>query len=190
MFLTSMGMAELWGGMERRGKQLGQDAGPDIDQVFREYTPTLLRYLTSRVGSEAEARDLAQEAYLRLTRVSDSDLIRQPEAYVFRIAANLANEFLLKRRKAGHTVELEAVLETGGDGDSAAFEKQLEARSALRRLAAILEDLPPLYRAVLLLRRRDGLSHAEIARELSISPHTVHRYLTRALAACRAAWTE
>ncbi len=158
--------------------------------MFRDYTPTLLRYLTSRVGSESEARDLAQEAYLRLTRVADGDLIRHPEAYVFRIAANLANEFLLKRRKANETVELDTVLETGGDGDAAAFEKHLEARSALRQLETILNDLPPLYRAVLLLRRRDGLSHAEIARELNISPHTVHRYLTRALASCRAAWTE
>ncbi len=174
-----------------RHENLSRHRGrPDLDQVFRDYTPTLLRYLTSRIGSEAEARDLAQEAYLRLTRVADGDLIRQPEAYVFRIAANLANEFLLKRRKSSETVELDTVLETGIDGDKAAFEQQLEARSSLRRLETILEELPPLYRAVLLLRRRDGLSHAEIASELNISPHTVHRYLTRALASCRAALTE
>ncbi len=107
---------------------------PDLEQVFRDYSPTLLRYLISRVGSEAEARDLSQEAYLRLSRVADGDLIRQPEAYVFRISANLANEFLLKRHKSGETVELDTVLESGIGGDTDAFEQHLEARSALRRL--------------------------------------------------------
>lgn len=162
----------------------------NLATVYKNYTPTLLRYLSSRIGTSTEAHDLAQEAYLRFTRVPDPDLIRQPEAYLFRIAANLANEFLLKRTATGDNLDLDALSEMGGDGDGVAFEQKMETRSAIRRLEKITAELPPLYQKILLLRSRDGFSHAEIAEKLKISPHTVHRYLTRALAKCRADWTE
>jgi len=147
-----------------------------------------MRYLRQRVSNEADASDLAQEAFLRLTRVKHSDLIEQPAAYLFRIAANLANEFHLRERTRPRTVDLDTLAEFGGDGDGDQFQREMEARSGVKALESVLENLPPLYRAVLLLRKRDGYSHAEIAEKLDVSPHTVHRYLTRALARCRAEW--
>lgn len=176
--------------MARRRRHLGGSGQRRFGDVIAEYQPTLLRYLAFRVGGEADAHDLAQEAYFRLSRVPDPDLIQKPEAYLFRIAANLANEFLLKRSSTPISMDLDTLQDHGGDGDGAAFEASMEARSAIRRLEQILERLPPLYRSILILRKRDGLSHQEIAEELDISPHTVHRYLTKALAACRAEWTE
>ena len=162
----------------------------DIASVFRQYSPFLLRYLSSRLGSEAEAHDLAQEAYLRLLRVPDLEIIEKPEAYLFRISANLANEFLLKRAKSGDTVDFDGLEDTGGISDEAQFEQQIEVRSSVRRLDSILDTLPPLYRTVLLMRKRDGYSHREIAERLKISTHRVHRCLKKALAKCRSEWPE
>ncbi len=154
--------------------------------LFEEYGPTLLRYLSYRVGNEADASDLSQEAYLRLTRVKDIDLIEKPAAYLFRIAANLASEFHLRNKNRPQTVDLETWSEQGSDGDGDQFQRDMEARSGVKALESVLDDLPPLYKSILLLRKRDGYSHAEIAEKLDISTHTVHRYLTRALAKCRA----
>ena len=64
------------------------------------------------------------------------------------------------------------------------FERWLDTQ---RQLAAILDELPPLYRAILLLQKRDGMSYVEIAKELDLSVHTVEKYLFRALALVRAA---
>lgn len=64
----------------------------------------------------------------------------------------------------------------------------MEARAAIQRLDSILDELPPLYRAILLLRKRDGYSHAEIANRVGKSKATVHIYLTRALTRCRELW--
>ena len=58
------------------------------------------------------------------------------------------------------------------------------------RLDAILQDRPPLYRAVLLLRKRDGYSHAEISEKLGITKTTVRTYLTRALSRCFEEWED
>ena len=53
----------------------------------------LLRFLGARLPNEQDAQELAQEAYLRMLRVSDANLIRDPAAYLFRIARGLLQEW-------------------------------------------------------------------------------------------------
>ena len=60
-------------------------------------------------------------------------------------------------------------------------------KNTIQELEKILVTLPPVYQSVLLLRKRDGLNHAEIAEKLGISIHTVRKYLTRAMTECRKA---
>ncbi|MEM1103711.1 MAG: RNA polymerase sigma factor [Pseudomonadota bacterium] len=162
----------------------------DLEAAYLAFRPTLLRYLASRVGNPDDAQDIAQEGYLRLLRVKDADVIEKLEGYLFRIVANLANEHLYKRGRSLETFDLDALMERGADGDAMAGEAHLEARAAIRKLDAILSELPPLYRAILLLRKRDGYSHAEIAKRVGKSKATVHVYLTRALTRCRELWEE
>lgn len=158
--------------------------------VLQDYAPRLLRFLEMRTGNRSDARDLAQEAYFRLCRVKNPDLIREPEAYLFRIAANLVSEFTLRSRSQPTLVELDGDLAELRQGDGGSFCDHLENRAEIERLNEIISELPPVYRAVLLLRKRDGFSHEEIAKRLSISPHTVHKYLTRALLRCRTGWAD
>ena len=40
----------------------------DIEALYNQYQPGLLRYLTRFTGDPNEAEDVAQEAYLRLVR--------------------------------------------------------------------------------------------------------------------------
>lgn len=165
--------------------------GTDRDalrRAFIAFRPTLLCYLSSRLGNPEDAHDIAQEAYLRLERVKDPSLVQKPEGYFFQIVKNLATEFLIKRGASLETMDLSTLMSFGGDGDDGQSTVQLEMRAAIVRLSHILEDLPPLYRSVLLLRKRDGYSHAEIADQLGIAKSTVHVYLTRALKRCREEW--
>jgi RNA polymerase sigma factor (sigma-70 family) len=164
-----------------------EGAGARFGGVMRQYAPRLLRFLELRTGSRADAQDLAQEAYMRLCRVPRGELIQKPESYLFRIAINLAGEFTLRRSKQPATVDIAAIEADLGHGDGGSYCEQLENRSEIQMLEKVLADLPSLCQAVLLLRKRDGYSHEEIAEKLSISPHTVHKYLTRALFQCRMA---
>lgn len=158
--------------------------------VFEQYGPKLRRFLAYRVGNELDAQDLAQEAYLRLCRVEHFELIRQPDAYLFKIADNLANEFLMKKRRQPTMIDIYHEHSLQDDNNIQDGLRQCQQRTGIRQLERILADMPPLYSAILLLRKRDGYSHQEIAAKLNISPHTVHSYLKRALAKCRALWVE
>lgn len=161
-----------------------------FENVIEQFAPRLLRFLEMRTGSRQDAQDLAQEAYFRLCRVREPDLIQSPESYLFRIASNLAHEFVLRRRAQPGFVELDPGHAETEESQVNAFGEELEVRSQVEQLEKILAELPPLYQAVLLMRKRDGYSHEEIAERLSISPHTVHKYLSRALLRCRTVWAE
>jgi RNA polymerase sigma-70 factor (ECF subfamily) len=155
-----------------------------------QYYTELHRFLVRRLRGSQQAQDLAQEAYLRLLRVERGELVRQPRAYLYRIAVNLVSEFRLRARREPITYDSDtlaelaeiASVETSSDAQRAADAEQVET---------LLEQLPPLYRAILILRKRDGLSYPEIAQQLDISVHTVKKYLARAVAKCRHAnWSE
>lgn len=165
----------------------------DVDKpakIFARHELQVRRFLLSRLGSVEDAEDLAHETYLRLTRVKHLNLIRNPEAYLIRIASNLFNELKLDRNKELSNIPYEDVENTKHEGDKSAFEDTLENRAEITRLENLLKDLPPHYAAVLLMRKRDGYSPAEIAEKLGITHSTVTTYLKRALAQVRAEWAE
>lgn len=162
----------------------------EVEKAYKAFRPTLLRYLTARVGNSHDAQDIAQEGYFRLLRVSDPEIIDKIEGYLFRIVTNLANEHLYRRGRSLETLDLDTLIERGGDGDGNIEEARLEALAAMQKLDRILEQIPPLYRAILLMRKRDGYSHNEIAERLGKSKATVHVYLTRAISRCRELWED
>jgi RNA polymerase sigma-70 factor (ECF subfamily) len=164
-------------------------SAPSLAEIaFAQYRPALHRFLMRRLSCAESAKDLAQEAYLRLMRVEDAELIDEPQAYLFRIASNLIYEHRQRIRKDVVTFDsrlVEHASERVPDPLST-----LEASEKLgmeRQLDSILKQLPPLYAAILVMKKRDGLSLQEIADELDISVHTVKKYLFRAIARCRAA---
>ena len=133
-----------------------------------------------RLADEQDARDLAQEAYLRLLRASHSKLILDPEAYLFRIARNLVYEWYSSPRPPAEPIEERDLADTSlSVEDSAGIAQQMD------RLDDVLKQLSPKCRAVVLMHRRDGMTYDEIGAALGISSSMVKKYLSRGLAHCR-----
>lgn len=138
-----------------------------------------------RLSSAQNAQDLAQEAYLRLLSVEDADLVRQPHAYLFRIASNLVYEYRLRERNDVVTFNSLTVEQLSEQPQHFSREDLGDQLSVERQLEKVLAQLPSLHRAILVMRKRDGLSYTEIAQALGISVHTVKKYLLRAVTQCR-----
>ena len=167
-----------------------EESREELKRAFLAFRPTLLAFLASRLGNTDDAHDVAQEAYLRLDRVKDPRLIEKPESYFFQIVKNLSSEVLSRRSASIEDLDLDSLMTMSGDGDGNAGALYLEVRAAIARLDAILDELPPLYRTVLLLRKRDGYAPGEIAEHLGLTKTTVRTYLARALFRCRQAWED
>jgi RNA polymerase sigma factor (sigma-70 family) len=144
----------------------------------------LVRFIARRLRSVADARDLAHEAYVRLLRVKRRDLIRDPQAYLYRIAANVLYEFELKRKADAIGLTRCAEYQVA-EADFGHPERDVEALLARKRIEAVLGQLSPRCRAVLILYRRDGLTYKEIGTRIGISTSMVKKYLARGLRHCR-----
>jgi RNA polymerase sigma-70 factor (ECF subfamily) len=154
------------------------------DQAIKSSNRRLLRYLSSRLPNQQGAQDLAQEAYLRLLRRRLADLIKDPEAYLFRIATNLIHEYWLKAEIERGAVSDREDIELLAQGPSS-LDSNIADNQKMEALIRILKVLPAMQRDVVLLHRRDGLTYAEIATRLDTSPDMVKKYLAKGLARCR-----
>jgi RNA polymerase sigma factor (sigma-70 family) len=151
------------------------------------YRNDLHRFLVSRLANREDVRDLAQEAYLRYIQ-ADVSTIRSPRDYLFRLAGTLISEWILLRDRSPVTCDSRlADLRSTHLADSSA--DACEQLSTQEQLEHVLEQIPLVYRRVLILSRCHGLSYEEIAEELGLKRETVHKYIVRATAfARRAQW--
>jgi RNA polymerase sigma factor (sigma-70 family) len=164
-------------------------------QLFADHHASLSGYFRRRIADRSDAEDLAQEVYLRLLR-SDAGArcdggtrdIRNPEAYLYTVAANLAREHAAARSRTPVTVEdIDRVADS--IADDRLGEEALEREHRYRLLVEAIDRLPPKNRAVLLMQHRDELSYREIAERLQVSTHMVKKHVVKALALCRRAIT-
>jgi RNA polymerase sigma-70 factor (ECF subfamily) len=153
-----------------------------IERLFREHNQSLLRFLMTKLRSPQEARDVAQEAYVRLLQLDNPDAVSYLRAFLFKTAANLAIDRLRSRRAESRRLEMEFFAEPPAAPDP---QHDLADAEALRVIEESLQRLPPKCRQAFLLRRFDGLRSAEIARRMHIPERTVRHYIEEAIVYCR-----
>jgi RNA polymerase sigma factor (sigma-70 family) len=161
-----------------------------VERLFAQHRRPLQAFLYQRVRRRPDAAELAQEVYVRMLRVPDMEAIRNPEAYLYTVASNLAKEHeRAERRFAGMLdvddgqVQEQLAQEQLAQLPSAAA--QLDDEQRIKRLREVLQQLPPKCHAAVILQYWHGLSYEEIGLRLGISSHMVKKYLSRALTHCR-----
>ncbi len=155
------------------------------ERLYKARGGDLLRYLRRSAGSDADARDIAQEAFLRFWRLEDAERLRAPEAYLFRIAGNLLYERRLRQRGERKG---EAAAEPLVD-DSTPLDLAVAAEE-ITMLRTAVRGLPALWRAILTLHLRDGLTFAQISTQTGITTSLAKKYYYKAVSACRERLTD
>ena len=131
----------------------------------------------------AEVDDLAQEVFLRLLRYSDDVAVENPQGYLFKIAANVANEWRDRSRvRQPHDRSWldELQIDPSDQPDNAMFQSRVS-----KHLQTAVDQLPQRQREVLLLHVNEGLTYKQIADRLGVTYRIVLRDLTRAYASLR-----
>jgi RNA polymerase sigma-70 factor (ECF subfamily) len=141
----------------------------------RRWNRSLFQFLGRRVRAKVDIEDLAQETYLRLLRASDLSEVRNPQAYLLRVAHHV----LVEWRDRQPPLEAVDALPEDLLVDDSTPELELQASLSQKRLQYTLEAVSPTMRAILLMRLRDELSCNDIAGRLDITTRQVKRYLAR-----------
>ncbi|HEX2855799.1 MAG TPA: sigma-70 family RNA polymerase sigma factor [Opitutaceae bacterium] len=157
----------------------------DFASLYRTTIAPLRRYLGRLLGSTTEAQDVAHDAYLRVYPSVTNQSAEQPEALLYTTARRLAINRL--KRRSISPISREALLQDAAPSREPGVEQQVMARQELSLLQAAIAELPEGCRTVLLLRKVELLSHAEISQRLGIAISTVEKQHARALRLLRAA---
>ena len=150
--------------------------------IFRKYKAELHRWLTRRLRNPDAADDVAQEVFIRLSRVDKADYVRKPLAYVFGIAFHVISEYQIREEQERVTYDSSMVDQMDQHPSMVVPDEFADRLNLQRQIEAALAELPAPYRTVLLLCKRDGMTYEEAAAASGLSVHTVEKYLVRAKA--------
>ena len=175
-------------------KQLVQQAAAGDTAAFEtlvERYQQQVYHLTLRmVGNDADAQDLAQEAFVRAWRgLGSFQFTSQFSTWLYRLTSNICIDFLRaqKRRKVVSLTMLQDDEDKQWelpDGDPLPEQRMID-REEREALGRAFRALDPDYRQVLWLLYFEDMSHKEAAAVMGRSVHAAETLAYRARAALK-----
>jgi RNA polymerase sigma-70 factor (sigma-E family) len=158
-----------------RSLETGERSVEDFEEFVRASLPGLLRYGHALAGNPHDGADLVQSVLEKVgSRWNTVKRTEDPLSYVRRAMANAHISVWRRRRRERLVADPpESPAATGPDS----FDNE--------PLWQALRALPQRQRAVIVLRYYEGLSEAEIAQTLRVSPGTVKSQASKAMASLR-----
>ena len=172
--------------------------------VYSERVRRIIRFrLDRKLRSKLDSVDVVQEVLLLalgglkdFTYRSEGDFLR----WLSRIAENklrdIFDEFHADKRDIRKEIPFKEQRRSAGDAWSASLGPMrvptpsviMRKKEALDKLEKALDELKPEYKEAIVLKRIEGLSHAEIGEKLGKSAKAVSMLLSRAMTALTIAY--
>lgn len=158
-----------------------------LKALFMAHRAELVRFIRARSGDAVEVDDLMQDLWLKLAKLNPGP-IANGRAYLFRMTNNLVLDHRRSKQRAMSRDRQWS--DADGDFGLSPIERAdpaLTAEDALCRdqeIAALrdaIAKLPPRSQIALIQYRLEGLSQAEIAKQMGISRSGVEKHLAIAM---------
>ncbi len=156
-----------------------EDRASTVSRLFREHNRTLIGFLFARLRNEQEAREIAQEAYVKVLQFEQKPGAASfMRSYLFRVAENLAVDRVRQRRTRARLDQLNSI------GDL--FEEDVAERGAiagqeLSLLKQIVAELPDKCGEAFRLHKLQDSPLPEVAECMGLTERMVRKYVARAL---------
>lgn len=160
----------------------------ELERFVEEYGDRAYGFAYGLCGSEPEARELTQEAFVKIFERADQfDETRSLETWFLTVLKNVFRDSLRRWDRRGK-VALDApigddgmtVADALGDEREEALLDRLERQENAARLHQALATLPPLSRGIIALIDMEGLGYEEAAQALDLPLGTVRSRINRA----------
>jgi RNA polymerase sigma-70 factor (ECF subfamily) len=177
-------------------RQAQNGSRPAFDALVRQYDGAVLRLALHLLGSESDAQDISQEAFLKAYRyIGNFRFECSFYTWIYRIVTNLCLD-LMRRRKTRREDQTTIVDASGEELDllgtvsderaSANPARELERKELGAQIQAALETLTPRERMVFELKHYQGLRLRTIGEMLQTTEETAKNTLFRATKKLRA----
>jgi RNA polymerase sigma-70 factor (ECF subfamily) len=169
--------------------QMRAGEGNAFAMLFERYYDALCAFAAGYTASHAEAEEIVEDLFVRLWELREQLEIRGSlKSYLYMATRNRALNHAREARTEIQRIEdarFDAAAPAMGQ-PALALDEELHLADFARAVVSAVDGLPARTRQVFLLHRQHGLTYAEIAAALEISPKTVENLLGRALKHLRA----
>jgi RNA polymerase sigma factor (sigma-70 family) len=155
-----------------------------VARLFQDHNRALVSFLRAKLHNEAEAREVAQEAYVKLLQLESPGVVSFLQAYLFKIATNIAIDRMRHHMVADRVAEEDAHFFDEAD-ESASPERIHFARVELDRIWSAMGELPEKCKRAFAMHVLQERPQAEVATELGLSPRMVRYYVARGMELCK-----
>ena len=145
----------------------------------------LLRFTTRLLGDADAARDVVQDAFLRLCTQSRAEVDGHLAEWLYTVCRNRALDVLRKESRMNETPLMTDAAPDGARSLEPEPSAALQSREAAGHLRLALGTLPPRTQEVLRLRFQEGLSYKEIAGVMQLTVSHVGVLIHNALKTLR-----
>lgn len=152
-----------------------------VADLVRAHNASLHAFLMARTGNEAEAREVAQEAYVRMLQLDQPGAVSYLRGYLFKTAANIVIDRARERASRARLLQQEAIDEPL---DELSPDRYALGGEDIQVLRQALTELPEKLRRSFMLRHIDGCSDQQIGEAVGVSARMVRTYLTQAGVYC------
>lgn len=153
-----------------------------FEELFSLYAKGLLYYAQEIMQNKEEAEDIVQDVFVRAWEMMNRLTLETAKSYLI---ASTKNACLnrLKHLSVRSKYQNE-ILKTGVVPDS--LEPEVYIGEDLKKyIDESIEKLPPRQRQAFIMYKLEGMTYAEIATELQISPRTVEKHVELAIKALK-----
>jgi RNA polymerase sigma-70 factor (ECF subfamily) len=156
-----------------------------FEELVRRYEHKIYSITYRMLGNPEDAREAQQEAFLRAYRFLPKFQFKSSfYTWLYRIATNVSLT-KLRRRKEPPTVSLDEPIGEDGSGgleipdDTHSPLTDFKRRRLKDAIQRAVDELPPDYKPVVVLRDMEGLPNEEVSESLGISVPAVKSRLHR-----------
>lgn len=150
--------------------------------LFADHAEALTKHLRSAFGNgPPDPEDVTQDAFARLAQRDDLHAIKNPRAFIWRMARNLMLSSMRKQAvRTKYDFEVEQLF-FAVEGSEKTPERVLVVKEQLKIINKVIAEMPETRRLAFLMRRVDGLRYSAIARQLNMSSNGVIKHVGRAV---------
>nr|WP_210347921.1 sigma-70 family RNA polymerase sigma factor [Agrobacterium rosae] len=155
-------------------------------EIFLSNRRALIYSIMRIVRDDQAAEDVAQEAFVRVSRAVETGAVEHVEAFLYRTARNLALNYRRSNQMRGG-IERDDVSESDLENVASPLPSQettLIHRQRLSHLEEAIRQLPHRAQTVWMLSKVEKWPYPKIAAHLGVSPNTVFNDLKMAHAHC------
>lgn len=164
-------------------KQLQNGDLKVFDLVYRQYSERLYGFAFSILKNHEDSKEIVQETFLKLwNKRAELRSDKSLKSYLFTISYNISIDIFRKRL---NNEKYQGYLKQQFSQGEPETENLAHFNELNDEILRSVDDLPEQRRLIFKLSREQGLSHAEIAEQLGISPKTVENQINLALRTIR-----